>query len=291
MSRQSLRLAIVNAARVLDDAGVPSANVDAELIAAHVLDVPRSKLPLTPLVDPPVVAAIGRLAEQRAKRIPLQHLTGYAALGPITVEVGRGVFIPRPETEAMLDWVLRERAGVSNRLVVDLCTGTGALAIALAHAFPDATVHAVELDANALAWARHNADGHANAGGTPIRLHAGDVTDRTLFAELEGLVDVVVCNPPYVPDGTSVPPEVADHDPAIAVFADDDGLAVIKPAIACAARLLRPGGLLAIEHDDGHGESVPALLAARRVLTDVADHPDLAGRPRFATAVRRVDPS
>ncbi|PXY26755.1 peptide chain release factor N(5)-glutamine methyltransferase [Prauserella sp. PE36] len=286
MNRQPLRLAILEATRILDQAGVASPRTDAELIAAHVLGVERGRLPLVPLVDPSVVEAIGQLVSQRAKRVPLQHLTGWAALGDITVSVGSGVFVPRPETELLLEWGLKLLKGREYPVVVDLCTGSGALALAVANARPDAVVYAVDNDTNALAWARHNADARAAAGDTPIRLYSGDVTDPTVFAELDGLVDLVLCNPPYVPEGTPVPPEVADHDPPQAVFAAEGGIDVIRHVVATAARLLRPGGGVAIEHDDTHGAAVPALLRARRVLKDVRDHPDLSGRPRFVTALR-----
>ncbi len=284
MTRQPLRLAVLEAERILAAAGVASPRVDAELIAAHVLGVDRGKLPLVPLVDPQVVDAIGRLVTRRAKREPLQHLLGTATLGPVTVEVGPGVFVPRPETELLLEWGLAALQGVPGPLVVDLCTGSAALALAFAHERPDATVHAVDLDSSALAWARRNADARAAAGDRPVVLHKGDVADPALLADLEGRVDLVVCNPPYVPAGTEVPPEVAEHDPVHAVFADSAGLAVIRHVVAAAARLLRPGGALAMEHDDSQAESVPALLATRRVLTGVTDHRDLAGRPRFVTA-------
>jgi release factor glutamine methyltransferase len=270
----------MEAERVLADAGVPSPRVDAELIAAHVLDVPRGKLMLTPMVDRQVVEAIAGLVRERAKRVPLQHLLGWAALGPVTVDVGPGVFVPRPETESLLDWGLTVLAGRSAPVVVDLCTGSGALALAVATTRPDAVVHAVEVDPTALAWARRN------LGDTAVRLHAGDVTDPSLLTELDAQVDLVLCNPPYVPVGTPVPPEVGAHDPFRAVFAGDDGLTVIRHVVNLAARLLRPGGAVGMEHDDTQGESVPALLAARKVLTDVADHRDLLGRPRFATAHR-----
>ncbi|MFC0433227.1 peptide chain release factor N(5)-glutamine methyltransferase [Kutzneria buriramensis] len=284
--RQPLRLAILDAERILAGAGIDSARYEAEEIAAHVVGVERMKLPLVPLVDPQVVDGIGKLVHQRAKRIPLQHLLGWAPLGPITVDVGPGVFIPRPETELLLDWGLRHLQGKSRPLVVDLCTGSAALALATAHSRPDAVVHAVEMDRSALAWARRNADKQVTAGDTPIRLHAADVTAPGVLSELDGSVDLVLCNPPYVPMGTVVPPEVADHDPAQAVFSGGDGLDVIRHVVALAARLLVPGGGVAIEHDDTQGESVPALLASRRVLTDVQEHPDLVGRPRFATALR-----
>jgi release factor glutamine methyltransferase len=280
MSRQPLRLAIMEAERILADAGVASPRVDAELIAAHVLGAERGKLMLTPLVDRQVVEAIGQLVHQRAKRIPLQHLLGWAVMGAVTLEVGPGVFVPRPETELLLEWGLKLLAGRENPVVVDLCTGTGALALAVAAERPDAEVHAVEIDPTALAWARRNME------SSRVRLHAGDVTDPDLFTELDARVDLVLCNPPYVPVGTVVPPEVGEHDPFRAVFAGNDGLTVIRHVVNLSARLLKPGGGVAIEHDDTHAESVPELLATRKVLTDVEDHADLAGRPRFATAIR-----
>ncbi|QIZ34430.1 peptide chain release factor N(5)-glutamine methyltransferase [Saccharopolyspora sp. ASAGF58] len=289
MTRQPLRLAILEAERILAAAGVASPRTDAELLAAHLLGVERTKLMMVPLVDPPVVQALHDLVRRRAARVPLQHLTGAASLGAVALEVGPGVFVPRPETELLLVWGLATLEGVERPTVVDLCTGSGALALAMANARPDATVHAVEKEPAALAWARRNADQQAQAGDTPIHLYAGDVTDPMLFMELEGLADLVLCNPPYVPEGTPVPPEVRDHDPHQAVFGGRDGLDVVRHVVGCAARLLRPGGGVAIEHDDTHGGSVPALLRARRVLEDVQEHTDLAGRPRFATA-RRTRP-
>jgi release factor glutamine methyltransferase len=290
LSRQPLRLAVLEAQRVLTDAGVASPRVDAELLAAHVVGVPRERLPMVPLVDPPVVEALRVLVSQRAQRVPLQHLTGIAAMGAIEVAVGPGVFIPRPESETLLAWGLAALQGVTQPLVVDLCTGSGALALALAHARPDAQVHAVERDPVALSWARRNAEARAAAGDTPVVLYAGDVADPGLLGALDGMAHLVLCNPPYVPVGTPLPPEVALHDPPAAVFAGHDGLAVISDVVRTGTRLLREGGSIAIEHDDSHAVAVPALLAARRVLTDVADHVDLAGRPRFATARRTTLP-
>jgi release factor glutamine methyltransferase len=285
-SRQALRVAILAAADTLTAAGVPSPRVDAEVLATHLLGIPRTRLGLVPLVDQDFVTAYQQLIDQRAARIPLQYLTGSAPLGAITVAVGPGVFVPRPETEVLLAWALEAIADRERPVVVDLFTGTGAIALAIAAARPDAGVYGVERAPGALAWARRNAEMHAAAGAVPIRLLGGDVFDERLLADLERTVDLVTANPPYVPDGTPVDPEVADHDPPEAVFAGPDGLAVIRPLLSVAAGLLKPGGLLAIEHDASQGESAPALLAARRVFADVVDHHDLAGRPRFVTAVR-----
>jgi release factor glutamine methyltransferase len=286
VTRQPLRLAIAEAERMLAASGVSSPRFDAETLAAHVMGVERSRLMMHPLVDPPAIDALYRLAVRRAAREPLQHLLGTAVLGPVEVAVGPGVFTPRPETELLFEWGVAALAGTPAPLVVDLCTGTGALALAVAAARPDAVVHAVEVDPAALTWAQRNIADH----GDTVTLHAADVRAPDLLAELESRVDLVLCNPPYVPDGTPVSPEVEEFDPPGAVFAGPDGLEVIRAVIAVSAGLLRYGGHLAIEHDDTHGDAVPALLRRRRVLTDVEEHRDLNGRPRFATA-RRLGPA
>ncbi|OQQ26000.1 protein-(glutamine-N5) methyltransferase, release factor-specific [Prescottella equi] len=288
MSRQPIRLAIIEAAAELERAGVPSARVDAELLAAHVLGVERTRLGLVPLVDLSVIEEYRELVARRVQRIPLQHITGSTAMGNVSLEVGPGVFVPRPETELLLAWALAhlEASGLRAPVVLDLCTGTGALALAIAHARPDAVVHAVELQPQALAWARRNADRRRDAGDTPINLVQGDVTDRALLTDLEGGVDLVVSNPPYIPEGAVLDPEVADHDPHTALFGGADGLSVIKPMINNTARWLRIGGAVGIEHDDTNGDQVAELFRARRVFDRVVEHPDLAGRPRFVVAHR-----
>ncbi len=278
-----LRALLDESERSLAAAGVASPRFDAESLAAHVLGVPRGRLLLHPRLDLGAADALRALVVRRAAREPLQHLLGTAVLGPVEVAVGTGVFIPRPETELLLEWGIAALTDVASPLVVDLCTGSGALALAIAALRPDAEVHAVELDPKALAWARRNVD----ADGGRVVLHAADVRAADLLADLAGRVDLVVCNPPYVPDATTVPPEVRAGDPAMAVFAGPDGLAVIPAVVERAVALLRPGGVFAVEHDDSHADAVPALLRARPELVDVAEHADLNGRPRYATGRRR----
>ncbi|MGV9415554.1 peptide chain release factor N(5)-glutamine methyltransferase [Nocardia sp. NPDC003693] len=285
-TRAPLRPAIREAVDTLRAAGVPSPEADAEHLAAHVLGVDRMRLVLVPAVTADQLEEFRKLVDRRAERVPLQHLTGTAAMGEIDLAVGPGVFVPRPETELVFAWALAqlEAAGHEHQpIVVDLCTGSGALALAIAHARPDAQVHAVELDTEALAWARRNALQLADEGDTPIDLHAADVTDPALLEHLTGRVDVLVSNPPYIPEAAILDPEVAGHDPHRALFGGPDGLDVIRPMIPNIARLLRPGGVVAIEHDDTNGSGVAALLTAAG-FTEVAEHPDLAGKPRFVVA-------
>ncbi|MFD3594517.1 peptide chain release factor N(5)-glutamine methyltransferase [Nocardia sp. NPDC058640] len=284
--RLRLRPLIVEAAERLAEAGVGSPMPDAENLAAHVLDTQRMRLALIPMVEPEIADRYRALIEQRAARIPLQHLTGTAPMGEIDLAVGPGVFVPRPETELLFAWALAYLETLPHDhapIVVDLCTGSGALALALAHARPDAQVHAVELDPDAIIWARRNADTRIAAGDTPITLHADDVTDETLLTPLNGTVDLVVSNPPYIPEAAVLDPEVADHDPHRALFGGPDGLDVIRAMVPTIARLLRPRGATAIEHDDTNGGGVAALLRSAG-FTDVTEHPDLAGKPRFVVA-------
>ncbi|MBM9465757.1 peptide chain release factor N(5)-glutamine methyltransferase [Nakamurella leprariae] len=283
----TLRAELSAAERLLAAAGVASPVADARWLAAHVLGVDRGRLGLHPLLTGDQRDSFRDLVTRRAARQPLQHLLGTAVLGPVEVAVGPGVFVPRPETESMVEWAVQAIASVAAPLVVDLCAGTGAIALAVSRARPDAQVVAVERSVAALPWARRNVGTHRAAGGGQVELRAGDVLDERVLADLDGRADLVISNPPYVPDGTRVDPEVADWDPPEAVFAGPDGLSVILPLIPVAAALLRVGGVLAIEHDDSHGEVVPELIGRRRLFAEVQDHPDLTGRPRFVTA-RRV---
>jgi release factor glutamine methyltransferase len=283
---------VAAAATVLAEQGIESSRADAELLAAHVLGVSRGRLAVSSGFAPEQLDRYDRLVTRRARREPLQHLLGRAPFRRIELAVGPGVFVPRPETELLAGWgAERARAGRCGRghrpVVVDLCAGSGAIALSVAHEVPSARVIAVERAAPALDWLSRNAAEWAARGDPPIEVVAADVTDPDLLSELTGQVDVLLCNPPYVPEGVAVPPEVADHDPAEAVFAGADGLGVIRPVLRRAGDLLRPGGVLGMEHDDSHAESVPALLRADGRYAEIADHPDLAGRPRFVTARRR----
>ena len=266
----------------LRDAGVASPERDADLLLAHVLDVGLGRLPLVDDLTPPQLEAYDALLARRADREPLQHLTGTAAFRHVELAVGPGVFVPRPETELLAGWAIEaaHAAEHGNRTcrVVDLCTGSGAIAKAVANEVADADVHAVELDEGALVWAERN------LAGTGVDLRHGDLA--TAFDDLLGTVDVVVCNPPYIPleAWESVATEARDHDPHLALFSGDDGLDAIRVLEQRAAQLLRPGGVVGAEHADVQGESAPGIFAAAGRWHDVADHRDLAGRPRYLTA-------
>ena len=269
-------------AQRLREAGVESPDRDAELLLAHVLGVPLGRLALAGDLDPAQQQEYDALLRRRAAREPLQHLTGTAAFRHVELAVGPGVFVPRPETELLAGWAIEaalaaEREHGSCR-VVDLCTGSGAIARAVADEVPSAAVHDVELDPRAHAWAERN------LAGTGVDLRQGDMADA--FDDLLGTVDVVVCNPPYIPleAWESVAVEARDHDPHLALFSGQDGLDALRVLERRAAALLRPGGVVGAEHADVQGESAPAVFRASGRWREVADHRDLAGRARFVTA-------
>lgn len=294
-TRSAIRSAIAAATRTLAAAGIASPRVDAEELAAHAAGVERSRLLLLDDPGDGFDQRYRELVAARARRVPLQHLTGSAPFGPLQLRVGPGVFIPRPETESLWEWTVAavERRGAPEPMtIVDLCTGSAALAVGLARRFPHAVVYGIDDSPAALEYAR------ANAEGTGVRLVQADVTDTvtdtvtatvtatSLLPELDGTVDVVVSNPPYIPDGAELDTEVADHDPHHALFGGPDGMAVLGPVIGHAARWLRAGGLLAVEHDDSTAAPTMALVAATGAFEDIESRTDLAGRPRFVTAVR-----
>lgn len=280
-----LRRAIEEAALLLAAAGVPSPRWDAEQLAAHVLGVSRTSLPVVPNLDAAQHAAFTELVARRAAREPLQHVIGSVGFRYVELAVGPGVFVPRPETELVAQAAIdAARRAAPPAVVVDLCAGSGAIALSVAHEVRTATVHAVERDERALDWLRRNAAAREKEGDPAVAIHAADVADA--LPGLDGTADVVVSNPPYVPLGDLVTadPEVRDHDPVVALVAGPDGLDVIRDVERTAHRLLKPGGVVVVEHDASHGTAAPALFAAG--WADVRDHRDLAGRPRYLTATK-----
>ncbi|AQA04264.1 protein-(glutamine-N5) methyltransferase, release factor-specific [Mycobacterium sp. MS1601] len=278
-----MRAAIDAAEQTLAAAGIGSAAVEAEQLAAHVLGIERGRLRFAAEPGPDFYTRYQDLVAARARRIPQQHLTGTAPFGPLTLQVGPGVFIPRPETEALYEWAantLDAEHFSGSCSIVDLCTGSGALAVALATYRPTAQVLAVDDSPEALAYAARNAE------GTAVRLVEADVTTPDLLHELDGTVDLLVSNPPYIPDGVELEPEVAQHDPHHALFGGVDGMTVINAIAGLAGRWLRPAGRVAIEHDDTTAAATVDALADTGKFRDIQPHRDLAGRPRFVTAVR-----
>ncbi len=275
-----------SAASLLAEAGIDSARSDAEWLMAHVLDVDRGSLAFVDGPDAGERRRFRELVAQRARRIPLQHIIGRAAFGPIDLAVGPGVFVPRPETELILEWAVENLRGISHPLVADLCSGSGALAIAIAVSVPSARVVAVEKSPSALLWLRRNVE---NLGvGDRVAVLGADVTDYAQLSDHipDGSLDLIVANPPYVPTDTDVSPEV-EADPAEAVFAGHDGMSVITPLADVAARLLAPAGRTGVEHDDSTSSQVIGAFEATGRFDDVVARRDLAGRPRVVTARRR----
>lgn len=270
------RAVLATAVARLREAGVASPEYDAAELLAHVLGTSRGRLALVDEVPPETLATYDELIGRRAAREPLQHLTGAAWFRHVRLEVGPGVFVPRPETELLAGWAIEHAP--QGGVVVDLCTGSGAVAKALADERPDLRLHAVELDEAAYTWAERN------LAGTGVDLRHGDFA--TAFDDLAGLVDMVVCNPPYIPleAWESVAAEARDHDPHLALFSGADGLDAIRILADRAAILLRPGGVLGFEHADLQGRSAPEVLLATDHWAEVRDHQDLAGRARYTTA-------
>lgn len=288
-----LRKAVRAATQQLAAAGVASASVDAVLLAAHVLGVDASELRRLLAVGGTVPAGrYAGLVAARARRVPLQHLTGAAPFRGLTLAVGPGVFVPRPETEVLVDHVLAAlddgaaAGGRSPRVLVDLATGSGAIALAVKSERPATTVHAVERSRRAAAWAHRNRD----RLGLDVNLERGDA--RTAFEQLREAVDVVSANPPYlVPGAEPLDPEVADHEPASALYGGGaHGLDVPLALAARAAALLRPEGRLVLEHGPGQSALLLEMLGGTGRWSAVSDHPDLAGRPRALVAVRAPEP-
>ncbi len=274
-----LRREIEHAAAALAEAGVGSPRSDAEELAAYAAGTSWGLLSVLGEIDDDFCGRYADLVAARARRIPLQHIVGSAPLGPVTVSVGPGVFIPRPETEGLLEWASAQPLP-PRPVLVDLCTGSAALALALSKSWPDARIIAVDDSDEALDYA------YRNVAGSSVELVRGDVTDNTQLPELDGQVDLLVANPPYIPDGVTLEPEVAQHDPPHALFGGPDGMAVINAIVELAGRWLKPGGRCAVEHDDTTSAATVEAFTTAGCFVDVTANRDLAGRPRFVTATR-----
>jgi release factor glutamine methyltransferase len=284
---------ITRATARLAEADVESPRADAEQLAAYVHGVRRAELHAVPdaAFDPGFWDAVDR----RAAREPLQHITGAGYFRYLELAIGPGVFAPRPETEVMTGWVIdalrapsRQHSGRPEPVVADLGTGSGAIALSIALEVPTARVHAVEADPLAAGYAERNVAAYAAAqphAGRRVSVTRADFS--TALDGLDGTVDFVVSNPPYIPLGADVPPEVGEYEPPSALWSGADGLDAIRTVQRVAARLLRPGGLAAVEHGAPQGAAVREVFQAAGGWQDITQHQDLAGRDRFVTAVRR----
>lgn len=276
---------LVRAAAVqLHEVGVPNAEAEARSIA----DAALATMATAPDSEAMATAQFVDLVRRRSARVPLERLVGSVRFRRIEIEVGDGVFLPQPETEPLVEWCVEavRREGVRLPRVIDLCTGSGVVALALANELDDAEVHAVEIDPGAFAWTQRNADARVAAGDPPIVLHLAGI--EALPSELDATFDLVASNPPYVADDEigAVAPEVRDHDPRRAIEGGTDGLDVIRAVERVAARLVKPGGLVVVEHSDRQGSSAPAVFDATRRWAEIEDHRDHEGLDRFLTARR-----
>ena len=285
MSDTSLAAVVRTAAQRLADVGVPDPLVDAELLAGHILGRRRGEVQAAIVrgdgIDDAAVAAFDEAVTRRAAREPLQHITGTAPFRHLELAVGPGVFVPRPETETVVQYAIDAllSSPESAPVGIDLGTGSGAIALAMATEVPHARIFAAELSEDAHAWASRNVAGVDN-----LTLVLSDLGEA--FPELDGTASVVISNPPYVPDA-AIPrdPEVRLFDPAMALYGGEDGLDIVRVLSSRALRLLRPGGLLVIEHGELQGESIRDLLTVDGWRAP-ATHRDLTLRDRTTTALR-----
>ncbi len=305
---RTIRDVLVDAQRRLTNAGIDSAAAETSELLAHVLGVQRSRLFMHDNIDEDDRVAFEKLLAKRLNRIPLQHITGTAAFRRIELNVGPGVFIPRPETELVAEAAIRFLRECDNPIAVDLCAGSGAIALSLAIEVPGAQVVGIELSPDAFAWLEQNVKRFESE--VSVEVHQLDATDfaASVFTKLVSACDVVTCNPPYIPvDMIPRDPEVRNHEPAMALYGGVDGLDVVRGIVKTAAMLLKPGGLLVVEHADvqgpeaGEASVVNVLKQARLdaelatfiagvpgelLFTGVSDRSDFNQRPRFTLATR-----
>lgn len=277
--------ALARAAARLQAAGVESPVVDARILLTHLLGAPRGLL-IAPDPTPAQDAMFEEMIERRVAGEPVQHITGRAPFRYEELHVGPGVFIPRPETELLVDAALKVLASrpAGRRRVVELCAGSGAITLSIAREMGGVELYAVELSEVAWPYLAKNLD------GVDVQLVHGDMADA--FRELDGTVDLVVANPPYVPesDRTQLPSDVGDHDPDVALFSGQDGLDALHVVHDVARRLLRPGGFVVAEHDERQSDAVVQLFGSPD-FEHTADVRDLTDRPRHVIAQRCSKPS
>lgn len=277
---------LAETSKLFAEAGIESNEADAEILLGFVLGLNRGELVAKSIagesIQPQPLSRFQELAKKRAERFPLQHLTGVAAFRKLELEVGPGVFVPRFETEGVTGIAINiiRGLGIERPVVVDLATGSGAIALSIAVEIPSARVFAVELSEDAIKYTRRNFERYA----PKAELRQGDLADA--FEDLNGSVDVLIANPPYIPDEmVPIYPEVYLHDPKLALYGGNDGLDIVRKVERTAHRLLKPGGKLIIEHADMQGEAVRAILLATG-WQEVQTHQDLAGRDRAVSALR-----
>lgn len=293
----TMRTLVDAAARVLADAGVGSPRHDATALAAYALGLPRLDLVLAPPVPDGFTEEFAGLVDRRRRREPLQHIVGSTVFRYLTLRVEPGVFVPRPETETVAQVAVDEAARLATEgrepLVVDLCCGAGGIALSVDTEVPGSRVVAVDASPEAVALTRHNCAVAGPPAPITMRIEQGDVRDPALLADLDGTVDVVVSNPPYIPpDAVPVDPEVRDHDPDLALYGGGlDGLEVPRAVLEAAARLLVPGGLLVMEHAEVQDAAARAAAEATGAFEAVESRADLTGRPRMLVARRRSAPA
>ena len=283
----SISSALEEAVALLERAGVVSPRVDAELLLGHILDLSRGAVQAKAFMDAEMSGAdasrFSELTLRRAAREPLQHITGKAPFRSLELSIGPGAFVPRPETEQVAQFAIDALCAVpiETPLGVDLGTGSGAIALAMASEVPHARIWGVENSPEAFIWARRN---QVEIGADNATIVFIDLADA--LPELNGTVDVVISNPPYIPTG-AIPrdPEVRLFDPEHALYGGEDGLDVVHAVSATALRLLHAGGTLVMEHGELQAAAIAALLRADG-WNAVATHRDLLGRDRATTAVR-----
>lgn len=304
----TIRDVLVDAQHRLSNAGIDSAATESAELLAHVLSVPRGRLFMQDSVDEDDRILFEKLMAKRLNRIPIQHITGTAAFRQIELEVGPGVFIPRPESELVAEAAIRFLNDLKSPIAVDLCSGSGAIALSLAIEVPGTRVVGIEVSPDAFLWLKQNIKRFDPE--IPVEVHQIDATDFSaeVFVRLSGQCDVVTCNPPYIPaDMIPRDPEVRIHEPAVALYGGTDGLDVIRGIAKTAALLLKPGGLLVVEHADVQGPeagemSVVSVLRGVQIDAELAtympgmpgdflykgvgDRQDFNQRPRFTVASR-----